>query len=1374
MKSIAAIFGATFALLLGAPAQTAEATPTVSITSPASGAIVPAGGTLNLAATASATVPGASITEVKYFDGLTPLGVATAAPYSIAVSNLAPGAYLIHAKATDSGGRTATSDLIYVVVDGADSCLPTTPLAHLPPEMKSRPERMPLRFAMNKGQLHEDVKFHVAGQGYQIFLTPSERVISLGTDPARQTTVRMRYVKGEARPEVSGVSKAAQVNHYLAGRDASRWRTHVPSYNKVRYDGIYPGVDEIYYGRDGQIEFDLHVKPGIRPADIKLAFSGHQRLHIDDQGDLNIATAHGTLTQKRPIAYQDIDGQRHPVEARYIIASTADDQEFVGFMVGDYDTTKMLVIDPVLVYSTYIGGANGSSGAESIALSRCGEAFIGGWTYANNYPITPGAYDSQPPLANYEMGVISKLNQDGSDLVWSTFIGGAEQSATNTKIKAIAVDSTGHVYFTGITTATDFPITPNSIGAPFALDGPFVGKLNTDGNAAMYLTFNAGGPEAIAVDGDGNAYLGNSQWINKLNAQGTALHYTVSLRGLNNPDGEEIKGIALSRGIGGEVFVAMNTKNTGAEITDGVFRSTRPNSQSSHYFGYVAKLRPADGHILVGTYIGTQSDFRLGAITLDGSDNILLSGTGRTANIPGFQNTNINTFTRNNDLSLNQLAWVLSLNSSGSVLNWASRFGGSVCGCTGVDCIETCSVATTAGAAIALDALDNVWVAGTTGSNQINLVKSLASPFPAKGSGWYPIPYVAKLSASGSAMQFFTLLGGQQPTSSSIGPPDSMVTGIKVDADGAAYVTGWTNRADQLTTDGAYQETATTGVNTFVTKINEIKDTQTVLATSATIISANQSVTLTATVTRSYAISGSPPTGTVKFRNGGTELGTASLSGGQAVFNTGPLTAGNYSFTAHYYQGDANPSDSTPPLDVSVVTSTPPTVSLSIPGGPFTPPANITLNATAIKGTLDLSRVEFFQDGQLLNTDNSAPYSYIWTNVPAGTYSVHAKVTDIQGLSATSQPITVTVSSVPLPTVAITSPNGGSFSAPVSIPITATAAGVNGSTVTKVEFKVGARPIGTDFTAPYEALWSAVAPGSYVLTAQVTDSLNVTVTSAPVNVTISANGVGESITFLHSDLAGNTIAATDASGALLWKESYTPFGERVQLQPTAAGHSQWFAGKQADSETGLSYFGARYYDPVVGRFMSIDPVTFKERNLHSFNRYAYGNNNAYKYVDPDGRYAVHAGRLVFSIAYAAATRFGARALGSAIGVGLCELTCGWVMSEGKGSEPEEKPSLVEPDRAEHILEGDATGGGHRAGTGKPGKSEFPSDWSDERILGEISDVATDPGSTRTPGTGKKEVVRGTRGGVDIEVVVHPDRGIITGYPTNRPRNPKAP
>lgn len=277
-------------------------------------------------------------------------------------------------------------------------------------------------------------------------------------------------------------------------------------------------------------------------------------------------------------------------------------------------------------------------------------------------------------------------------------------------------------------------------------------------------------------------------------------------------------------------------------------------------------------------------------------------------------------------------------------------------------------------------------------------------------------------------------------------------------------------------------------------------------------------------------------------------------------------------------------------------------------------------------------------------------------------------------------------------------------------------------------------------------------------------------------------GAQTTVTFFHNDVLGSPAIATDADGAVVWKENYLPYGHRQRAPAAGANNKLWFAGKPYDQTNWITYMGGRYYIPLIGRFTGIDPQGIVPENPHSFNRYAYANNNPYKYVDPDGRSAT----LALKVLVTAAVLVGAanhltpeqRARMEQAGALLKQRTSelldrayGLVFNEGT-----DKPSLLDPEGEQHILDGDGpnAGGGHRNGTGKPGKSEFPSNWSDDRIKGEVSDVATDPGSVRTTQPNGRTKVQGTRDGVDITVIVEPNsRGgrIVTGFPTNTPRNP---
>lgn len=301
----------------------------------------------------------------------------------------------------------------------------------------------------------------------------------------------------------------------------------------------------------------------------------------------------------------------------------------------------------------------------------------------------------------------------------------------------------------------------------------------------------------------------------------------------------------------------------------------------------------------------------------------------------------------------------------------------------------------------------------------------------------------------------------------------------------------------------------------------------------------------------------------------------------------------------------------------------PPVVSLTAPtnGAAFQAPANITLQANASDPDGTVSLVEFFNNGNLLGATNTSPYSFGLSGQPAGTYNFTARATDNKDAKTTSAPVTVTVSPSTPPTVSLTSPTAGSsYLVPANVQVSANASAASGS-ITKVDFaatRSGVSPItATATSSPYTATLPVTDGGTYALTAIAYDSNGVSATSDPITISVS-----DGVTYLHNDFTGNPIAATDSSGTVVWKENYKPYGSRNDNPSAEAGNRIAFHGKPFDQETGLSYFGARYYDPVIGRFMGVDAARFDEENLQTFNRYGYGNNNPYRFLDPDGNQAV--------------------------------------------------------------------------------------------------------------------------------------------------------
>ena len=248
----------------------------------------------------------------------------------------------------------------------------------------------------------------------------------------------MRLLGGNPRAHVAASNRLPGRTNYFIGNDPSRWHANVPQYARVSYQDVYPGVSMAFYGVQRQLEFDFIVAPGASPAPIRLDVSGTSRITLDDAGNLRLASTAGDVLLHKPVAYQEKDGARRPVEARFVL--TADNQ--VGFQLGDYDRSRELVIDPSVGYATYLGGTTDDDG-NAIAIDSSGNAYVTGQTTSTNFPIVPGSY--RTTNAGGLDAFVTKISADGSTLLYSTYVGGSGNDAGN----AIAVDASGDAFVAG-------------------------------------------------------------------------------------------------------------------------------------------------------------------------------------------------------------------------------------------------------------------------------------------------------------------------------------------------------------------------------------------------------------------------------------------------------------------------------------------------------------------------------------------------------------------------------------------------------------------------------------------------------------------------------------------------------------------------------------------------------------------------------------------------------------------------------------------------------------------------------------------------------------------------------------------------------------
>jgi hypothetical protein len=711
--------------------------------------------------------------------------------------------------------------------------------------------KLPMSFEENAGQADPAVRFLSRGPGYSLFLTPAEAVVSLRKsalrrEPAsreraprsrRQTipetdaaVVRLAFAGARPDPQVTGEDPLPGSSNYFIGSDQRRWRTGVPTCSRVRYRGIYPGVDAVYYGRERRLEYDLVVSPGADPRQIRLAFAGARPLRLDRHGNLVLGTPLGDLVQHRPIAYQEIRGQRRMVQAGYRITGRNE----ARFQVGPYDRTLPLVLDPTLAYSTYLGGSNSAGGFGSagdfgygIAVDGAGNAYVTGYTHSTNFPGASGS-PIQPAINGISNDAfVTKINAAGTAIVYSTYLGGSDDDQGN----AIAVDGAGNAYVFGDTASTDFPGTGGSpIQATFGGGGEdaFVTKINAAGNAIVYSTYLGGsGNEeggGIAVDHAGNAYVtgltesatfpgvtgGSIQPVNaghvadafvtKINAAGTAIVYSTFLGG----NGQEF-GLAIAVDGTGNAYVTGQTESTN-------FPGTQASPIQSVYGGsgdaYVTKINAAGTAIVYSTYLGGSGADRGSGIAVDAAGNAYVTGSTSSTN---FRGTGPGSIQAANGGALD--GFVAKLNAGGTAIVYSTYLGGS-----DID----------QGSGIAVDAAGNAYVAGSTKST--NFPGAGGSSIQPAFGGFFD-GFVTKINAAGSALVYSTYLGGTD---------DDSATAIAADSSGNAYVTGYTNSTGfPGTGSSSIQPVFGGGYDAFVTKIAD--SAPTTCAPSATTLCLNGS-----------------------------------------------------------------------------------------------------------------------------------------------------------------------------------------------------------------------------------------------------------------------------------------------------------------------------------------------------------------------------------------------------------------------------------------------------------------------------------------------------------------------------------------------------
>jgi Beta-propeller repeat len=651
--------------------------------------------------------------------------------------------------------------------------------------------KLALSFEANHGQTAPQVKFLSRGDGYNIFLTSNEAVLAMskGTQGA---ALKIKLVGANPEPQVTGESELPGKSNYLLGADQSQWRTNIANYARVKYAGVYTGIDMVYYGAGRQLEYDFIVAPGADTGLIKLSMEGAQGMRVDERGDLTMSVGEGEVRQRKPFVYQEAHGVKKEVAARY----TLSEERQVGFSVGEYDKSKPLVIDPVVDYSTLLGGGSLDL-ARSVAVDEDGFAYITGQTASLNFPTTAGAFQPTFPGVSGNNVFVAKLNQTGSALIYSTYLGGADDDAGH----GVAVKD-GRAYVTGSTRSLDFPTTAGAFQTTIG-GGPdvFVSKLNQTGSALTYSTFLGGvGTETgteIAVDDFGAAYVtGDTQSPNfptttgafqttpggltdtfaaKFNRDGSALVYSTFLGG---SDVDQGLGIAVDEY--GKAYVAGQTLSLNFPTTAGAFQTTFGGLQD----GYVTKLNHDGSALVYSTFLGGSRSDGSRDVAVDAHGNAFATGQTLSLNFPTTAGAFQTTFGGGS-----QDAYVTKLNHDGSALVYSTYLGGS---------------GSEAGQGIAIDFIGRANVTGSVTSSNFPVTADATQATNGGGGD----AFVTKLTRNGSALRFSTFLGG--------GGSDSGES-IAI-RPGRIFVTGNSNSSAFPTTAGAFQGANAGSTDSFVTK----------------------------------------------------------------------------------------------------------------------------------------------------------------------------------------------------------------------------------------------------------------------------------------------------------------------------------------------------------------------------------------------------------------------------------------------------------------------------------------------------------------------------------------------------------------------------
>ncbi|HKX29757.1 MAG TPA: SBBP repeat-containing protein [Blastocatellia bacterium] len=739
-------------------------------------------------------------------------------------------------------------------------------------EVKQAYGKLPMSFEINRGQASPAVKYLARGRGYQVALTATEAILSLQTAGCAQPGQPNRDCGGKAeaasnlqsralrlklqnmRPvsQLEGVDLLPGKSNYLIGNDPRRWRTEIPNYARVEYAEVYPGISLAYYGTQQSLEYDFVVRPGADPRQIRMDIEGAEEIELEHNGDLAIRVAGGKVYHRNPLVYQVVGGVRRAVAGRYVLKGGHQ----IGFDVERYDPTQPLVIDPVIDYSTFFGGAGADEGF-AIAVDSAGQAYLTGSTSSSNFNTLAALQTTNH--GGRSDAFVTKIDPSGAAIIYSTYLGGSGEDSG----RGITVDGAGNAYIAGITNSPNFStrnaLQPSIAGAG---DDAFVTKINNSGTELLFSTYLGGSENdrgyAVTLDSAGDLFVAGSTassnfktqsplqaanrgntdaFVAKIRGNGSALLFSTYLGGresdeaygvtvdsLGNvylagatasPDFNTFNPVqAANRGGGSDAFIAkINSQGfyleystylggSGADAAYGVdvdanfnayltghtfstdfntFNALQPRNQGQSD-AFITCLNFAGSGFIYSTYLGGRgNDFGRG-IAVDANGQAYIVGRSNSTDL-----TVRNAVQGNNRGDFD--AFVAAINSFGSDLVYSTYLGGS---------------SEDSGYGIAIDNAGNAYVVGDTRSGDFNTF----NPMQAENRGGLDA-FVTKITASGFGLAYSTYLGGGG---------DDLGLGLALDAAGNAYLTGYTASND-LILQSPLQPVNRGGLDAFVIKL---------------------------------------------------------------------------------------------------------------------------------------------------------------------------------------------------------------------------------------------------------------------------------------------------------------------------------------------------------------------------------------------------------------------------------------------------------------------------------------------------------------------------------------------------------------------------